>query len=114
MTFRSFTIWFWSLLGLAFLLLLVSGLIAAFAPLLNSEVKRVIAGFGLLGVAAAFSVNAAAGMRHGKLWARGGVTTREEQREGWFRYMVGMNVAIALLATFATYRIWSGAVPVFP
>lgn len=112
MSFRNYTVCFWSLLACGLLLIVSAGLVAMFAPVVSPDTKRTLAAWAMIFVAAAFVTNAIAGLNHGRLWARGGVTTKEDQGR-WFPFMVAMNVLVAALAIWTSYRIWSGAVSVF-
>ena len=112
MSFRNYTVCFWSLLACGLLLIVSTGLVATLASGASPDMKRTLAASAMIFVAAAFVTNAIAGLNHGRLWARGGVTTKEDQGR-WFRFMVAMNALVAALAIWASYRIWSGAVPVF-
>ena len=114
MSFRAFSCLFFTMLGLALMLLTGSAVVAKYASNSDKNLKKHVAVAAMVSVAGAFAVNTACGVRHKKLWARGGPTTKEEEGPGWFAYHVGGNLVLVALALWAAVKIWTEAVPVFP
>src|SRR5688572_18033851 len=114
MSFRAFSRLFFTMLAFAILSLIGSAVAAKFVSQSNKSLKKQLAVAAMVLVAGAFTINSACGLRHKKLWARGGPTTKEEEGPAWFAYHVIGNLVLVVLALWAALRIWTEAVPVFP
>lgn len=114
MSFRSYTRLFFTLLGLMLALLVTTAIAAYLTPYGSVGPKSKFAVASMVCGASAFAVNAACGIKHRKVWARGGLAQEGDPTDpGWFGYYIWSNVIIAALCLLVAVRVWSGAIPVF-
>ena len=113
MSFLAYRRLFYALLCAGLLLLLSTALVSYSLSPPTDSIKRTLTTATMLCMSAAFMVYIGCGLRHKRIFSRGGATSFEEQGKNWFTVIIALNAAIVVVCIAAAVKSWTGAIPIF-
>jgi len=100
------------MLGIFLASMLTALALALLAPKTRKEEKKAFATLAMTSIGVAFVANTACGIQHKKMRAKGGLSSYEQSGKSFYIIDIPMNIAIALVAFVAAFRIWCSLVPI--
>lgn len=108
MSHESYTRLRYSLIGSVFLLLLAMLLISVLSTQPLMLLNKILTGLFCLAMASYFLANAACGIQHEKMWARGSPVTAQNSGRAFYWFHLPMNISFGIILGSFAVLAWTG------